>query len=411
MSSASPSGRALAWGVPALAEGAALLRSLAFAWAIGPDELGRAMLLALALRLAEMASDVGIERLLVQAPNAGRNLMAELHGASILRGLVLALLLLGAAPLIAAAFPDGAHWTTFAALALVPLARGLAHLDARRDERRFRYGRIALVEAGATVAMLAALMPAVAVLGDHRAMVAVLVAHAVGYMVLSHLVASHPYRPGFAVAPLVRIWHFGAPLLLNSVLLFLTFYADRVIVAAAFDWATLAVYGIGLQLALLPAQIVGRAAASLLLPKFRLALTSGRIASVTRAALGAHLALAAAFAIGFTLFAPPVIALAYGAGFRPEPALAAVLALAAAFRILRTPLSQLAVATGRTGDPARANLLRALALVPAGAAAALGLPLAAVAGAAALGEAAATLRALHLAAPWILQTRRQELTA
>jgi O-antigen/teichoic acid export membrane protein len=344
----------------------------------------------------------------VQAPEAGRDLMAELHGASILRGIAVALLLLGAAPLFAA-FPDGAHWTTFAALALVPLLRGFAHLDARRDERGFRYGRIALVEAGATGAMLAALLPAVAVLGDHRAMVAVLGAHALAYALLSHLVATDAYRPRFARAPLVRIWRFGAPLLLNSLLLFLTFYADRMIVAAAFDWATLAVYGIGLQLALLPAQIVGRAAASLLLPKFRLALLSGRIAPATRAALGTHLALAAAFAIGFTLLAPPMIALVYGAGFRPEPALAAALAMAAAFRILRTPLSQLAVATGRTGDPARANLFRAMALVPAGAAAALGFPLAAVAGAAALGEAAATLRAVHIAAPWIFGIRRQEL--
>jgi hypothetical protein len=31
--------------------------------------------------------------------------------------------------------------------------------------------------------------------------------------------------------------------MLNAVLLFATFYADRMIVAAAYDWATLALYG------------------------------------------------------------------------------------------------------------------------------------------------------------------------
>jgi hypothetical protein len=55
------------------------------------------------------------------------------------------------------------------------------------------------------------------------------------------------------------------------------------------------------------------------------------------------------------------------------------------------------VATGRTGDPARANLWRAAALAPALCAAWLGLPLIAIAAAAALGEALATARALHLA--------------
>ena len=50
--------RALAWLVPVLAEAAALGRSVLFAWLIGPDQLGQAMMLALVVRLAEMASDL-----------------------------------------------------------------------------------------------------------------------------------------------------------------------------------------------------------------------------------------------------------------------------------------------------------------------------------------------------------------
>jgi hypothetical protein len=38
---------------------------------------------------------------------------------------------------------------------------------------------------------------------------------------------------------------------------------------------TLALYGVALQLALLPAQIVGRAAASLVLPRLRVAIWPG----------------------------------------------------------------------------------------------------------------------------------------
>ena len=56
------------------------------------------------------------------------------------------------------------------------------------------------------------------------------------------------------------------------------------------------------------------------------------------------------FALGFALLAAPVIALVYGAAFRPDAALALATGLAAGFRVLRTPFSQLAVATGRTGD-------------------------------------------------------------
>jgi O-antigen/teichoic acid export membrane protein len=117
------------------------------------------------------------------------------------------------------------------------------------------------------------------------------------------------------------------------------------------------------------------------------------------------------FAAAFTLLAPPAIAAVYGASFRPDTGLASMLGAAAAFRIVRTPLSQLAVAVGRTGDPARANLLRAAALGPALVAALAGLPIAAVAAAAALGEAAATWRALVLAWPCLSTPAAREVPA
>jgi O-antigen/teichoic acid export membrane protein len=383
-----------------LAEAAALGRSVAFAWAIGPDELGRAMMLALTVRLVEMASDAGVDRLMVQARDGhSAGFQADLQGALVLRGVAAAILLICAAPILAVLFADGPSAASYAALAAVPLLRGFAHLDFRRAERVRRHGRMALVEGGATLAMAASVLPATAALGDHRAMAWVLIAHSLAFALLSHVVATRRYRLGVSRTALLRVWRFGAPLMLNAVLLFAIFYADRMIVAQAYDWATLAVYGVALQLALLPAQIVGRAAASLLLPGLRRAIATGTLGAVWPRILAAHAGLAVALVAGFALLAPAAIALVYGPQFRPDIALAFAVGLAAGFRVLRTPFSQLAVASGRTGDPARANLVRALALVPAAILAALGLPLAVIAAAAAAGEAGATFRAWRLAAP------------
>ncbi|WP_185020615.1 lipopolysaccharide biosynthesis protein [Histidinibacterium lentulum] len=393
-------GRALAWAVPALAEAAALGRSVAFAWAIGPDELGRAMMLALTVRLVEMVSDLGADRLMLQAPDGNSaRLQADLQGAMVLRGLACALALLCAAPVLALTFGDGPAAGSYALLAAVPLLRGLAHLDFRRAERGYRYRAMAVVEGGATLAMAASILPAIALTGDHRAMALVLTAHGAAFALLSHGVAVRRYRLRLSRPALMRVWRFGAPLALNAVLLFLTFYADRLIVAGAHDWATLALYGVVLQLALLPAQIVGRAAGSLVLPQLREALSRGRLEAVWPRILTAHAGLALGLTAGFTLLGPSAIARIYGQEFRVDTALALAVGLAAGFRVLRTPYSQRAVATGRTGDPARANLVRALALIPAAACAALGLPLAAIAAAAAAGEAGATLRAHLLTAP------------
>jgi O-antigen/teichoic acid export membrane protein len=387
----------IGWTVPLLAEAGALARSAILARVIGGDELGRAMVLTLTLRLAEMVSDVGIERILMQRPgDLPPALLAALHGASWLRGLGMAALLVALAFPMASAFEGGASVMVYAALAFAPLLRGGLHLDYRLAERDRRLGPLALVEGGAVLVMLMAVPLALAVWGDHRAMLLILLAQALAQVLLSHLVARRPYRLALDPAVLREVLGFGAPLVLNSGLMFLTFQADRLLVAGWYGWAEVAVYGVALQLAMLPAQIAGRAAGSLLAPRLR-GLTGAALTTAARQAVGLHLLAGLGFAAGFALLAPPAIALVYGAGFLPEPMLALAFGLAACARILRTPLSQLAVSLGRTGDPARANFWRALALLPALGAAWMGLPLTAIAATAALGEALATVRALHLA--------------
>ena len=412
MARVATSGRILAWVVPLLAEAAALGRSVALAWTIGPAELGSAMMLALVARMVEMASDFGIEKLIVQAHDGNSaRFQAELHGAVALRGGALAIILLALAPVFAVAFPDGPSTATYSALALVSLFRGAVHLDTRRAERRFNYKPMAIAEGGATLVMLLMVGPAVWAFGDHRAMAVVLVAHAAALALLSHMQSDRPYRLRICLSSLHRIGKFGAPLISNGALLFLTFYADRMIVASAYGWTVLAIYGTALQLALLPSQIIGRAAGSLLLPRFRIAVVEDAIGPAARGAFVAHLALAVVFVAVFAMLAGPAIEFAYGEVLRPDPTLTTLLALAAGFRILRTPLSQLSIATGSTGDPARANTLRVAALVPAALAAAAGLPLTTVAAAAALGEGAATARAVILALPLLAERRFMEVAA
>ncbi len=393
----------LAWSVPLSVEILALARSVLLARVIGPEELGKTMLLALVLRLVEMLSDLGLERLLVQAPGgATRRLQAQLHGALVLRGLLLAVLLLALAPLLAAGsvlgFADGPGLWVYAALALVPLTRGLLHLDYRRAERRFDYRPLAIVELGASVVMIAALVGALSLgLLDHRVLVVALVAQAVAQVVLSHGVARRPWQLRFDAAGLARIWQFGAPLALNAGLMFLTLQGDRLIVARWWDWADLALYGIVAQVAFLPALIMGRGAMSVMLPALRAAAARDRVQQSFARMVRQSAWVGVGFALAFGAAAPFAIQIVYGAALRPEMALAAAFGVAAGLRIWRTPYSVLAIATARTGDPARANSWRALGLLPGLLVALVGLPLAAFAATSALGEAAALIRARLLA--------------
>lgn len=390
-------GRLIGWTLPLMAEAAAMGRSMVIAWVAGPEELGRAMMLALTFRLVEMLSDVGFDRLMSQSPDANApRFLAAVHGAVVLRSLSMAVALLGLALPLALLFQDGPTAMAYGALALIALVRAGQNLDHRRAERSFRFGPTAVVEAGGTLAgLLIAIVLAVA-LGDYRAIIGAFAAQVIVTVVLSHLVAERAYRIVFDGEFLADLGRFGFPLMLNALLLFAVFQADRLIVAGWFGWAEVAIYGVALQLAMLPAQIAGRAAAVLLTPALRVARDSGQIDERMDSALRAHTLGGVGFALIYGLFAPSVIGLLFGAAMRPDPALSAAFGIAAGARILRTPLSQAAVVLGRTGDPARANLWRAAALVPATIAAAAGLPFVAIAVAAAIGEVVATMRALFL---------------
>ena len=387
-------GRAMAWSVPFLSEIGALLRSVVLAWATGPEELGRAMILVLVLRLTEMISDIGVERLLmISRDGDDPRFLSALQGAALLRGLAMAVMLLALAAPMALLLPDGASLGEYTALAVIPLMRAFLHLDYRLAERNFSYLPLAQVEGGSVLVMLVSLPLIGHLVPNHRAMLLALIVQAAAQVALSHRVAHRRWIMHFDRAVLHHAARFGAPLVINAFLMFLTFQADRLIVAGWFGWTEVGIYGVALQLASLPAQITGRAAGSLLAPRLRVALQSDTLRPVVKAAVQVHVALAGAFAFGFAILTPHAIALVYGAQFRPSFPLALALGLAAAFRILRTPHSQLAVASGRTGDPARANIWRALALGPAVGLAAMGQPLLTVAMAATVGEMVATLRA------------------
>lgn len=396
--SASRRQKLIAWTAPMAIEAVSLGRSIILARAIGPEEFGRAMLLALVLRLVEMLSDMGFERLLVQAPEGDTpELQAQLQGALILRGAAMSLVLLGLAPLLAIGFPDGPAAQSYAILAAIPALRAFLHLDYRRYERAFNYRGLAIVELGAGLAMLAALGAAFwGGLTDHRVLIAALLAQVGVQVALSHLLAERPWRLSFSRPGLARIWRFGAPLTLNAGLMFLMLQADRFIVAWAWDWSDLAIYGTVAQLSLLPALIYGRISNSLLLPGFGKARAAGTLSATARRALWQSAGLGLLLAAGFALIAPGFIAVVYGAEMRPGHGLALAFGLAAGLRTARTPLSVLAVATARTGDPARANLWRAAMLLPGTALAGLGAPLVAFVATSALGEALAYLRGWQL---------------
>ena len=355
---------ALAAAIPIANESLAFSRNVLFARLLFEGDFGKLMLLASVLRLAEMLTDVGIERLIVQERDGGATLLQrELHGLSILRGFCAGLVILALSYPLAMALPEGPGPNAYMMLALPPMIRGFMHLDARRAERLFNFTLTAVVEVGAGLAAIGLMLILSFEMGGYRLGLVIFVLHQLMFVGFSHAVALRRYRISFSRRTLQRVWSFGRLLVLNAGLLWITFQADRFVLAKFFNWEDLARYAIAFQLAFLPTQIITRVINSLLAPHLRMTARAGHPSLFIRSMAG-FAALAAVFGVLFGLLASPLIREVYGANYLLGTDIYWAFALAGAIRILRAPVSQFAIFHHRGGDVVKASIIRASALLP-----------------------------------------------
>ncbi len=385
-----------------IAEGAVLLRNIVLARALGPEQMGLAIALAIALRCLEMVSYLAADRLLVQARDGNAPLFqANAHGLEVARGLlsgvVLAALAYPAA--IAIGHPETA-WA-FAALGLAPALRGFTHLDYRRLQRRLRFGPTLKVESIANVAGTAAVWPALQWSGDFSALLWVSLVHASAHVLMSHAVARRAYRLRFDRLYLGRMLRFGWPILLNSLLMFGVFQGDRLIVALSVSPAELGRYALALQLGLLPTLVVARASLALLLPLLaRVQDAPVAFEQRYRRSLALLVIAAIAFVVGYAAGGNLLVTTLFGDAFLVAPAVMSWLGCALAVRIVRIAPGTATLALGDSRTLMHANLWRIGGLVLAAWAGIAGLGLSVIAAAAAAGELAALA-----AGVWLLWRR------
>lgn len=376
-----------------IVEGAVLVRNILLARLLGPDQMGIAVMLAIALRCLEMVSYLAADRLLVQARDGNSRLFqANAHGLEVIRGIISGFALAVFAYPTAIAFGHPEIAWAFAALGMVPALRGFMHLDYRRLQRRFRFGQTIKVESIASIVGTAAVWPAVRWTGDFSALLWVSLVQALVHVVISHFVARRPYNVRLDRGYLKRILRFGWPLLLNSLVMFGVFQGDRIIVALAVSPADLARYALALQLGLLPTLILARASLSLLLPLLaRVQDAPVEFQRRYRQTEGVLFIASIVFVAVYVAGGNYVIAVFFGESFAITPIVLSCLGGALALRIFRIGPSTAALAIGDSRTLMHANLWRVSGLLLAAWAGIIGAGLPVISAAAVLGELSALL--------------------
>jgi len=357
---------------------------------LSKGDFGVAAILTLLLQLLDSLTDLGVDRLIVQAPDGGApRFVATNHTALILRGALIGAVLFAASGQIAFFFavPDAA--TAIASIALVPLIKGFQNLDARRAQRDLNNRPFLWIEAVPQAVALALTWPVVQHVSDYRAVIWLSLAQAATTLLVSHAVAERRYSVAFDPLIFKRLLAFGWPIWLSAFPLIAVYQGDRIVIGHLIGVEALGGYSAAFMVAMVPGLLGAKVGQSLMLPVFCAARDEpGKLAKHFAAMTEATTLVAAVYLVTAMLLGGWILQIAFGPNYAGLGGVMAWLAAMWAVRMLQAVPGMVLLSTGETRPFLIAGFIRAAALLPATAVAALGYGLEAVAAMGFAGELA-----------------------
>ena len=341
-----------------------LARNLIIARLIPVEDYGVAATFAVAMAVVEMASAFGLQQQIVQSKEGDDpKFQAGLQGFQLLRGVISGVILfLLAGPLAAFLGIPEVAWA-YQVLALVPVLNALQHFDIHRLTRAMQFKALLLTGSLPALISLIAVWPLVTVFGNWQVMLWALLLQAALAALVSHICAERRWQLSLDRAILAKSMRFGWPLLLNSILMFLVFQGDKLIVGRLQGMEALAVFSMGVTLLLTPTLVFAKSAQNLFLPKLSAAQEDPEaFARIAQRCLQTVALAALALVLGTLLLGGPVVHLLLGEKYAPLLPLLIWFAISQALRMAKAGPAIVALALGQTSNALWANVLRSLCL-------------------------------------------------
>lgn len=372
------------------AQAMSFVRNAMLGHMLAKGDFGVAAILTLLLQLLDSLTDLGVDRLIVQAKDGDDpRFVATNHTALVIRGVVIGAILFVTSGAIADFFVVPDAEAAIAAIALVPLLKGFQHLDARRAQRQLNSRPFVWIEVAPQAVALLLTWPVIAYVPGFQAVVWLSLAQAVTALAVSHAVAERRYSLAFDTEILTRLIHFGWPIWLSAFPLVAVYYGDRIVIGRLLGVEELAGYSAAFMVAMVPGLIAGKVGQSLMLPVFAAAGVDAGQLSRRFAALSEATAIAAAIYLATAILAGgDILRIAFGHNYAGLGGVMAWLAAMWAVRMLQAVPGMLLLSAGETKPFLIAGFIRALALVPATAVAMMGYGLEAIAAMGLVGEVA-----------------------
>ena len=392
----------------AVEHGIVLVRNVLVARLLGPENFGIAATFMLVVGAIGLVTDLGIEKYLLHVREEELpDVQPSLYGVLICRGL------LGAVAIALLSYPlallfglEGlAYIYLFAAL--VPLIGAFKNLDPLRRQRQLDYRPGIAIDLSGTVLGSLVAVGVAAATGSYMAVIWGMLVTITVAVVMSHLLAREPYRPGFQRQAARQLLLYGWPLLLNGLLIFVSGQGDRFLIGILEGMTDLAGYVAAGTLTIGASLVLTKLTGNIYLPILSAVRDDPEsFARRSRICGAISVAIVIVTLVPMLFLTVPLVALLFGPDYRIPVLLAGFLSVQSAARILRSWPVVVALSLGTTQDILSANLVRSLGFPIALWAALSGYGVVGVAASVAAGEVLSTVFAL-LRADRVAPGRRQ----
>lgn len=343
------------------------LRNIALAHLISPHDFGLAISFSIVLGMIEVLTDFGLP-IYGQRAEATRSpdvMMGTLQSLAIVRGCVLALILLAVSPLMARLFDEAASPLQYAMLSAIPLVRAFENFGVKEQMRRFRFWPEAIVIGSSQVIGAVVSVAVAAVEGGFMFLVWGMLATSVVTVILSNLLSPRRFRLCWDREVVRDATSFGRPLLVNGVAVSLNL-SDRLLVGSVVNPASLALYNVAYGTATLPRTVLAKFLVNAMLPLFVERRESGR---TDRTLLDTWVwvlsLLAFSYGLALALVGDVALGLVFGAAYEPSRLFMCLAGLSVCVKFLMLTPTPHAYAQGRTRIVALGSMLSAASVAPA----------------------------------------------
>lgn len=249
----------------------------------------------------------------------------------------------------------------FACLSIVPISKGLQHLDVDRLQRNLNFLPGILYELIPQIIITIAVWPLARWLGDFRVIIWIMAIKALSNVLFSHFFSERRYSWSWHPQYAKQILSFGWPLLLNGLLLFFAQQADQFLIGSAFDLATLASYAVATMLVSVPREIFTQVMRSMALPLFsKVQDEKATFIEHYRTSFEITALIGLGVFIPLVVFGDIFVTTLYGDKYVGTGKFISILALAVLFRFLRFTSNMAAMAKGDTINMLITNIWRAI---------------------------------------------------